>query len=50
MKRRPLGNGAHHATVTITPTGVNGLAPIQIPVTLLMVEQAHRVYLPLVKR
>lgn len=28
----------------------SGLAPIQIPVTLLMVEQVQRVYLPLVLR
>ena len=39
-----------NATVTITPIGVSGVTAIQIPVTLLMVEQVHRVYLPLVKR
>jgi hypothetical protein len=50
MKRRPLGNGAHHATVTVTPIGVSGMTAIQTMVTLLMVEQVQRVYLPLVLR
>ena len=45
-----LSLGAHHATVTITPIGVSGLAPIQIPVTLLLVEQVQRVSLPLMLR
>lgn len=42
--------GAHYATITLTPLGVSGLAPIQIPVTLLLLEQVRHAHLPLVQR
>jgi uncharacterized protein YkwD len=45
-----LGSGTYTATVTIQAAGLGGVAPVQVPVKLLVVEQVERVFLPVIRR
>ncbi|CAG0937033.1 hypothetical protein TFLX_05937 [Thermoflexales bacterium] len=45
-----LNIGTYTATLTIQATGVSGVAPVQVPVTLLVVDQVQQVFLPMMLR
>jgi hypothetical protein len=45
-----LGKGTYQGTVTISAVGVSGVSSVNIPVTLVVVEQLSSCYLPFVRK
>ena len=45
-----LGVGTYQGTLTVTASNVSGISPVSVPVTLIVVDQLYRAYLPVLLR
>lgn len=45
-----LSNGEYLGTVTVSPSGLSGVASVSAQVRLVVVDELHSVYVPVIKR